>query len=64
VSLFIVINSPKGSDSGVVVEVLSDVDNAKSKCFRKSYLGIPVPKPPFSPLVLHKIMEPVGLTIE
>jgi hypothetical protein len=56
VNLMLVI-SHSGTDKFAVVEqVLSDVDNAKARCFRNTYRGIRTKIPPFSPFVLQLSM--------
>jgi hypothetical protein len=37
----------------VIEQVLADVDNAKARCFEKSYGGVQVKIPPFFPFVLQ-----------
>ena len=39
--------------TGLVTEVIADVDNAKSQCFRKSYLHFQFPAPPFAPFYMY-----------
>lgn len=47
-----------GPDKFAVIErVLSDVDNAKARCFKQSYGGIRTKIPPFLPFVLQMRME-------
>ena len=42
---------------GTVTDVVADVDNAKSQCFRKSYLNVHFPAPPFAPFYLFLQMH-------
>jgi hypothetical protein len=53
VNLMLVISHPNSDEFAVVEQVLSDVDNAKARCFMKSYLGIRTKIPPFLPFVLQ-----------
>lgn len=53
VNLMLVISKPSGSEFAVIERVLSDVDNAKSQCFKKSYGGVRTKVPPFLPFVLQ-----------
>ena len=43
--------------SGKVVGYFADKDNGRSQCWRNTYLGVVIPKPPFAPywhrLVMH-----------
>lgn len=34
---------------GRVTSSITDVENAKAKCFRKAYAGVKFPRPPFAP---------------
>jgi hypothetical protein len=36
--------------SGKVVGFFADKDNARTKCWRKAYLGVTFPAPPFAPI--------------
>ena len=42
---------------GVVTDVIADVDNAKSRCFRESYLHVRFPPPPFAPYYIYQRMS-------
>src|SRR5262245_26188352 len=53
VELMLVITHPAGEKYAVVTEVLSDVDNPKSQCFRRSYRGVQTKVPPFLPFVMQ-----------
>lgn len=56
VNLMLVITNPAKGEFAVVESVLSDVDNAKSQCFKKSYGGIRTKIPPYLPFVLQMSM--------
>jgi hypothetical protein len=53
VNLLLVISHPGNSEFAVIARVLSDVDNAKARCFEKTYRGINTKIPPFLPFVLQ-----------
>jgi hypothetical protein len=57
VTLMLVITHPTESEFAVIERVLSDVDNAKARCFAKSYRGIRTKIPPFVPFVLQLEMR-------
>jgi hypothetical protein len=52
----LVITHPDNSELAVIEQMLSDVDNAKTRCFRKSYGGIRTKIPAFFPFVLQLTM--------
>jgi len=56
VTLMLVISKPDAGEFAVVERVYADVDNAKARCFIKSYTGVPTKAPPFLPLVLQMTM--------
>lgn len=56
VELMLVISHPDNDEFAVIERVLSDVDNAKSKCFEKTYRGVRTKIPPFLPFVLQMRM--------
>lgn len=56
VNLMLVITLSAKSEYAVVERVLSDVDNAKTQCFKKSYGGVKTKVPPFVPFVLQMQM--------
>jgi hypothetical protein len=56
VNLMLVITHPNRDEFAIVEQVLSDVDNAKSRCFKKTYSGIRTKVPPFEPFVLQMVM--------
>lgn len=53
VNLMLIIAHPENSEFAVIEQVLSDVDNAKARCFKKSYQGVQTKIPPFFPFVLQ-----------
>jgi hypothetical protein len=53
VNLMLVISHPQNSEFAVIERVLTDMDNAKARCFEKSYGGVQVKIPPFFPFVLQ-----------
>ena len=57
VNLMLVISRPQNSEFAVIERVLADVDNAKARCFEKSYSGVQVKAPPFLPFVLQLGMK-------
>lgn len=56
VNLMLVITHPANGEYAVIERVLSDVDNAKAQCFKKSYGGVKTKVPPFIPFVLQMQM--------
>jgi hypothetical protein len=56
VNLMLIISNSTNAKYAVVERVLSDVDNAKSQCFKKSYGGIRTKVPPYLPFVLQMSM--------
>jgi hypothetical protein len=56
VNLMLIITHPTNSEFAVVERVLSDVDSAKARCFRRSYEGLRTKIPPFAPFVLQMSM--------
>ena len=57
VNLMLIITHPENSEFAVIAKVLSDVDNAKSRCFQNSYSGVQTKVPPFLPFVLQLTMN-------
>lgn len=57
VNLMLVITHPPNSEYAVIEQVYADHDNAKARCFEKSYKGIPTKIPPFLPFVLQMEMR-------
>ncbi len=43
--------------NGKVVDYFSDKDNGRSQCWRKTYLGVTFPKPPFAPFFHRMEMQ-------
>ena len=56
VSLMLVISRRDGDEFASVANVLSDVDNAKARCFKRTYTGVRTKAPPFLPFVLQMDM--------
>jgi hypothetical protein len=53
VNLMLIVTHRANSEFATVERVLADVDNAKARCFEKSYTGIQTKIPPFFPFVLQ-----------
>lgn len=53
VNLMLVITHPDNNQYAVIEQVFADVDNAKARCFEKTYRGIPTKIPPYLPFVLQ-----------
>ncbi len=53
VDLMLVITHPEDGEFAVIQRVLSNIDNAKARCFQKSYRGVQTKVPPFVPFVLQ-----------
>ena len=53
VDLMLVITRPDNDEFAVIERVLSSVDNAKSRCFEKTYRGVRTKIPPYLPFVLQ-----------
>lgn len=43
--------------SGLVTDVVADIKNKKSNCFRNSYMNVRFPAPPFSPYYMYLRMH-------
>lgn len=56
VQLLLVITHDGKSQYAKIERVLSNVDNAKASCFKKSYGGVPTKAPPFLPFVIQMTM--------
>ena len=56
VELMLVITHDGKSQYATIEQVLPNVDNAKSACFKRSYGGIPTKVPPYLPFVLQMRM--------
>ena len=53
VDLMLVITHPDNDEFAVIERVMSNVDNAKSRCFEKTYRGVRTKLPPYLPFVLQ-----------
>ena len=56
VNLMLIITHPATAEFAVVERVISDVESAKARCFRRSYEGLRTKIPPFLPFVLQMSM--------
>lgn len=56
VTLMLVITRMDNGEFAVIQQVLSNIDNAKARCFKKSYGGVQTKIPPFFPFVLQMTM--------
>jgi hypothetical protein len=56
VNLMLFITHQGPDEYAVIAQVLTDVDNAKAQCFKKSYRGVHTKTPPFFPFVLQMMM--------
>lgn len=56
VTLMLVITHSDNSEFAVIEQALSDVDNAKAECFKRSYRGLQTKIPPYLPFVLQMHM--------
>jgi hypothetical protein len=56
VNLYLIISKPDAGEFSVVERVFADVDNAKARCFIKTYRGVQTKTPPFLPFVFHMSM--------
>jgi hypothetical protein len=56
VNLMLVILHRDGEEFAVVQSAFSDVDNAKARCFKKTYEGLRTKVPPFLPFALQMAM--------
>ncbi len=57
VEMMLVITHPDDGEYAVIERVLFNADNAKSRCFRKSYQNVPTKVPPYLPFVLQMHMS-------
>jgi hypothetical protein len=57
VNLMLMVSRNEGSEFAVIERVFTDVDNAKARCFEKSYRGVPTKVPPFFPFILQMEMK-------
>jgi len=57
VNLMLVITHSGNDQFAVIDEVLSNVNNAKARCFERTYRGVRTKIPPFVPFVLQMGMQ-------
>ena len=57
VTLMLVVARADADGFATIERVFYDVDNAKSRCFERSYTGVRTKLPPFLPFVLQVRME-------
>lgn len=57
VNLMLLVSPGDANGVATVERAFSDRDNAKSRCFERSYTGLPTRAPPFLPFVLQLQME-------
>jgi len=57
VHLMLIITHKDSGEFALIELVLSDVDNAKARCFENTYRGIQTKIPPFLPFILQMTME-------
>jgi hypothetical protein len=43
--------------AGVVVSYFADPENGRSQCWRKTYMGVKFPRPPFAPYYHYLVMH-------
>jgi len=53
VNLFLVITHSDGGEFALIERVLSNVENPKASCFKRTYEGLRTKVPPFLPFVLQ-----------
>lgn len=56
VNLMLVISTPEAREFAVIERVFADVDNAKARCFIKTYRGVRTKAPPFAQFVFQMSM--------
>ncbi len=56
VNLLLIISKPDAGEFAVVERVFANVDNAKARCFIKTYKGVRTKTPPFLPFVINMSM--------
>jgi hypothetical protein len=56
VTMYFIIKPKLNSEFSVIEQVVTEVDNAKSQCFKKTYTGIPTKVTPFTPFVMKMVM--------
>jgi hypothetical protein len=57
VNLMLLVSPADAKGVATIERVFYDTDNAKARCFERSYRGLPAKAPPFLPLVLQLRME-------
>jgi len=57
VTLMLVISRADADGFATIERVFSDVDNAKARCFQRSYTGVRTKLPPFLPFILQLSMQ-------
>jgi hypothetical protein len=57
VTLMLMISRKDGAEFAEIDRVFTDVNNAKARCFEKSYQGVATKAPPFFPFVLQMEMK-------
>lgn len=60
VNLLLVIIRPDANSSAVISNAFSDVDNERARCFKRAYIGIKTPAPPYVPFILEMTMGVVA----
>ncbi len=56
VNMMLIISKPDSGEFAVIEQVFTDVDNAKARCFIKTYRGLETKAPPYLPFVLQMSM--------
>ena len=57
VNLMLLVSPADAKGVATIERVFYDTDNAKARCFERSYRGLPTKAPPFLPLVVQLRME-------
>lgn len=57
VNLMLVVSSAEASGVAKIERVYFDTDNAKARCFERSFTGLPAKPAPFHPFVIQLSME-------
>jgi hypothetical protein len=57
VNLMLLVSRADAKGVATIERVFYDTDNAKARCFERSYSGLPTKAPPFLPFVLQLRME-------
>src|SRR5687768_3355361 len=53
VNLMLLVSAADGKGVATIERVFFETDNAKARCFERSYAGVPTKAPPFLPFVLQ-----------